>query len=794
MRSLWLTILFLGSISLASAQEDRERYYSPYEHDEPYRPMIESDSSLFYHAIQLPYDLYGEITRYTFNHIATARYGERFSEQAWYLGESSLTYRNYALLRASGLEEEPSNHLTPFTVPEPSFHRIQLHVTGHRYLAGIRYRMHLSHPHSWQSDLYAEGRLGQDLYTYGVYTHSLRFAFRSEKQWNERCQLSFMAAIAPTEEGRASNTTQEAYNLTGSNYYNPSWGFYQGEVRSARIRRELLPMAAVTLKSRIGSESELNFIALVEGGTRRQGALGWFDAITPLPDNYRKLPSYFEQEKIANEVAKHWQANESRYTQIDWEELCAENRLSDQGAHYVEQERVERLTRLQLCIGGRSHIGSSLQLDYAIWGRMEQTRNYLQLKDLLEAAYLLDIDYYLIDDDTYSNSFENDLRHPQRKIYEGDRFGYDYALKIGRLGARASLLWHHDRWSLDLHLGIEEAQIHRKGFYEKELFAGTASLGPSKKILLSPYHCSLRAGYAFTPRHLLGIHLFSEGRLPEAENLFLQTQYNNRTILDPCLEEHYGADLIWRSSGAKITWSATLFTRWRQNGIRVEHLYDDIAALYTDRVTTRIASRYIGLEAAATWYLSSHWRLHLAASAMEARYTQNPLVTLYSDRDNTLLCDHSESLLKGSHPGNTPQLYALVGLHYFGKQWGIRMEGSWVGGRYAQPDFMRRTTRISMEVGDTARFDALRAQEHLKDLLRVDLSLWKNFRLSHSSRLTLSLSIDNLLNDDRAPYAAYEQGRIRRLRSGTEYLYQPMENRLSYAAPRTLYLSATLRF
>ena len=54
------------------------------------------------------------------------------------------------------------------------------------------------------------------------------------------------------------------------------------------------------------------------------------------------------------------------------------------------------------------------------------------MRDLLGARYLTDIDRYLIDDDTYSNLLQNDLRHPDREIREGDRFGYDYALLMRR--------------------------------------------------------------------------------------------------------------------------------------------------------------------------------------------------------------------------------------------------------------------------------------------------------------------------------------------------------------------------
>lgn len=778
---------------LLNAQEQEADAYYPYEHDEPYRPMIESDTSLFYRAIQLPRDLYDEVTRYSFLHIATARRGERFAERCWRLGGEELSYRNFSLLRSCGLKELSNEELSPFLDPEPSFHRLQLHFSGHRYLLGLRYRMGEVSPHNWQLGLYAEGRLGRDLYTQGIYTRTLRLALRAEREWSRGLRLSLLAALAPTEEGRASSTTQEAYDLIGSSYYNPAWGFWEGKARSSRIRREWLPLLSASLDSPIGKESRIALTLLAEGGTRRLGSLGWFDSATPQPDNYRQLPSYYEEGPQQEAVEARWRAHDARYTQIDWAELYAENRLSEEGARYVEQERVERLSRLGIGIEGESRVGRALTLHYGLQGSWKRSRNYLFLKDLLGADYLLDIDYYLIDDNTYRNSLENDLRNPQRRVKEGERFGYDYALQSRRLGAWGSIAWHTDRWHLDASLRVEEVKIHRRGFYEKELFPEDGSYGSSRAIHLAPWRAGMTLGYAFTPRHYLGLRGEAEGRDPEAENLFLQSQYNNRTIESPRLEEHYRAELFWRSNGRKVNWSATLFLHLKRHGIEVSHLYDDLSGLYTDRVSEGIGERYWGVEASAICYLSYRWRLHLAATAMEARYVENPLITLYSDRDNTLISHRAESYLGNCRPGGVPQLQGLVGISYFGGSWGIRLEATYAGGRYATPDLMRRTERALTAAGSQEGAAAMMSQEQLKDCFRGDLSAWKSFLLGEH-RLTLSLSIDNLLGDDRTPYAAYEQGRIRRLYTADGYTYRPFDNRLSYSAPRTIYLSASFRF
>lgn len=96
---------------------------------------------------------------------------------------------------------------------------------------------------------------------------------------------------------------------------------------------------------------------------------------------------------------------------------------------------------------------------------------------LLGADHITDIDQYLVDDDTYGNLLQNDLRHPGRTVREGDRFGYDYALSTREATVRLSAEYRSDRLRADVALALGDAVVLRRGYYEKELFPGTQSLG-----------------------------------------------------------------------------------------------------------------------------------------------------------------------------------------------------------------------------------------------------------------------------------------------------------------------------
>ena len=159
-----------------------------------------------------------------------------------------------------------------------------------------------------------------------------------------------------------------------------------------------------------------------------------------------------------------------------------------------------------------------------------------QMRDLLGAEYITDIDQYLVDDDTYSNLLQNDLRRPGRTIRKGGRFGYDYALTTRRADARLHAEYRSDRFRADLVLSLGAAAVCRRGYYEKELFPGAQSYGRSRRVRFTPYILRATAGWAFSPRSYLEASAAAEAVLPDAADLFLPAavqQPRHRRSLSP---------------------------------------------------------------------------------------------------------------------------------------------------------------------------------------------------------------------------------------------------------------------
>ena len=444
----------------------------------------------------------------------------------------------------------------------------------------------------------------------GVFTNALTASLRAAKRFGDDHNLSLTLIVPPSVRGTRLSSAEEAFRLTGDRLYNPAWGFQHGKVRNSRVRREFVPLAVVSYRVPVSQSTSLAADFAAEYGMRKYSALGWYDARTPMPDNYRYLPGYTGD----RETEQAWRAGDARYTQIDWDEMIAQNRMAAGHAVYALEDRTERLGDLNFSALFTTALDARLTLRYGLVLRHARSRNYKQMRDLLGAEYITDIDQYLVDDDTYSNLLQNDLRRPGRTIRKGGRFGYDYALTTRRADARLHAEYRSDRFRADLVLSLGAAAVCRRGYYEKELFPGAQSYGRSRRVRFTPYTLKATAGWAFSPRSYLEASAAAEAVLPDAADLFYQPQYNNRVIDDPCPERRYAAEINYSRTGETLTLRFSAYLLAMFDGVETRRYYDDMAGVFCDMAATRIGRMACGVEAAADLRLAYRWSLSLAAS------------------------------------------------------------------------------------------------------------------------------------------------------------------------------------
>ena len=802
---------------VVAAQTPEEEYHvSKYFTDE-FRPMIEADSSIFYRPQPIDGDSFGQVAEYDLGFVAFARRGVAYREHSLTLDGVPLQSGVQTILSRLGLVRRiyismPNSAVlgdcgrggvslfrTDFAEPY-GVRSVGLNVATRGYNGGVRAAVNESLGRGWTLAATLSGRTGRDLHVEGVYTNSLDLGFSLAKRWNGRHKLALTALFAPSERGLRSASSQEAFTLTGDNYYNPSWGLQAGKMRNANVRRTMLPAVVASYDARLGEHTELTLSFGVEAGVRSYSSLTWFDAQTPMPDNYRYMPSYYASTDVADEVADVWRNRDPRYTQIDWDELCEINRLGGGHAVYAVEDRVERISDIHLRTMGKSRVGNAVTVRYGVLYSNERSRNYKQMSDLLGGDYVTDIDYFLVDDRSYSNMLQNDMRNPNRRIVEGDRYGYDYALVRSSLSGNGGLEWRADRWIVDCGVSVGNSRIYRQGYYEKELFAGSGSFGRSRTTDFMPYTARAAIGYIISPKQQIDLSAGVCSVAPDGEDLYLQSRYNNRIIDNPRASTEISAELRYRWHSKIFDVDATLFASRLDGGVRVAHYYDDLASTYSDMVVSDISLLRAGVELVATARFAQYWSASLAAVAGYYGYAKDASVSLYADSDNTLLCDRAVARMGGVRLGNAPQVALSGDVGDSNRGWGARLTANYAGLRYVEAEPMRRTDRVSRQGSVSEEiFRRFTEQERLPDAVSVDMAAWKSFRLRGKradsySRLIVSLSVKNLLGNENMVYSGRESLRIYRKSIAGDYLYEPFPTRYTYAYPRTYYLSVTYRF
>lgn len=673
---------------------------------------------------------------------------------------------------------------------------LRVDLSGRNYLLGITYRgvynipkkgLHLKE--GWSIMTSARTRTGRDIYVDGVYTNALNLALGAS--YNDRnTNLEIAVSLPCSERGLRQASTQEAYTLTHNRLYNPTWGIQSGKIRNARVAKTLRPELVALWRRKITAVSTLTIATNLYYEHYGTSTLTWFNSPTPIPDNYKYLPSYYSDSEDRRTVEEVWLANDLRYTQIDWESLYHTNSLTQDGhAIYAISSRRSNTLHSTINIGLNSQI-KDVNFEYGIELHANRERCFRVIDDMLGARHIVDHDYYIEDDATYSHLSENNLRNPDNIISEGDKYSYDY--HIARLGAK---LYGTAKWNtagVDFIVGANMMVDHayRRGYFEKELFPISASYGRSMGMTLVPATLSTSASYSLN-RHTMTAAVMLRGESPKSGDIFLQPEYNNRLIDNPAISTAIASELIYAYTTQRVRLQAKLFIASTAQEVNVLRYYDDLAREYVDAVVRGIGRLHYGVEFDSNIRWSKYFSSDFAITIAQYRYRSNPYITAYADDDNGLIYTTTAEM-KGCYTG-APQLtmYGDVTFRYNG--WMARASANFWGLNHATPSPIRRTLRIVSYAASAEEAEALIYQEQLPNVATLNLDLAKRIKFSNKTSLNIQLSARNILGSN-VVYSSKEDNRVSIRKVGNRTNVAPFANRMLYAYPFLFSLSASLWF
>lgn len=647
----------------------------------------------------------------------------------------------------------------------------------------------------------------------GINYNSLSYFLSAEKVFNERHSLSFATWGSPTERGQQMASTEEAYYLANSHYYNPNWGYQNGEKRNSRIVRQFEPSAVLSWDFKIDDTKKLTTSAGFKYSNYGKSALGWNgNAADPRPDYYKNMPSNVfdvwnevptnEQLQQFNALTDLWKNNKA-FRQVDWDAMYLANKnanaLGKEALYYVEERHND-----QIAFNFNSVFNHQWndRNSYVAGISFNTTKgmHYKKMKDLLGANLYIDVDKFAVrDHGANSTMAQNDLMNPNRRIGEGDKFGYDYNIFVNKENAWVRYQGNNGG-SLHYFLGgqIGSTQIFRDGLMRNGR-APQKSLGSSGTAKFLEGGVKAGLNWAINGNHSFSLNAGYEERAPLAYNAFIAPRIKNDFVKDLKTERIFGGDLTYHFNTPWVMGRITGYYTRFQNQVEMDAFYNDSEARFTYLSMNNVEKEHWGVEAAATFKLTSNLSLTALATWSDMQYMNNPNAVMTYESESESSADRVYA--KGMHGNGTPLSAYSLGLDYSINGWFFNLTGNYYHRVYIDFSSYRRLESVLQQVGGIGvdgngnKVVNVPSQERFDGGFMLDASIGKFIRLRNGKSLSLNLNLTNITNNTDLRTGGFEQNRGDLKQDGTERSYKFSKNsKYFYAFPFNAFLNIGYRF
>ncbi len=670
-------------------------------------------------------------------------------------------------------------------------------------------------PNGWSLGLSLSRRFGNGLHSYarGVHYDAWGYMLALEKRLGDYNSLGLIAFGAPTKRGVASGSTQEAYDLAGSNFYNPNMGRQGGEWRNAREKSNHEPVIQLTHYFKMPNQKfKLNTSLSYRFGYNIYSALNWYNAPDPRPDYYRNLPSYFtdmapagkEDPQTAGLYAELWKTDpNTRY--INWDRLYAINRQNSAPLYNSKGELLANGNRALYMIDLRHTDqkefagATSLNWELTDWLRLNgglnyrhnETHYYSEVGDLLGANYVYDIDKFAERDfGGTPDKYQMDLNNPDHIAVQGDKFGNNYKAYTERYQSWLNLKYKFSHIDAYTAFSFTQTNVYRKGLQRRGLFPKN-SYGKSDELRFLDFGVKAGLTYKINGRHYIVLNAGYVEQAPNFRNIFISPRTRNTHVGNIKSERLMSVDL---SYAVRLPWlrgQVTLFASQVKDKSKTMSFYDDAAAAFSNYSLTGIATRNIGAELGFEAKLTPTLSLNTALAFGQYQYDSNPDFIQTIDNSEKILA-HDKVYWKGLQASGTPQTAASVGMTYRAPWYG--MFG--FNANYFDRNYISMNPTLRTELGRATFDDKVINPEKLKGGFTLDLFLGYSYRITHGKYIRFNLSINNVLNNKNLHSGGYEQLRVRTQRddNGNTQLYKPFASKYFYSYGTTYFFNTSFQF
>lgn len=685
--------------------------------------------------------------------------------------------------------------------------------------------------HGWAFSASIIGRYAPEGVIKGTFYNSLGYSLSLQKVFNDKHSINLTTWGAPTQRATNTAATQEAYDLAGTNLYNPSWGYLDGKKKSSKIVESFDPAALVNWiwKPRMGTT--VNTGVGFRHSAYSSSALNWYQSADPRPDYYRYLPSYYnpanpwsgnyledgENDPLwdtyeANyQYYRHlWQSDESM-RQIDWDAIYRTNLLNRTNydrnpelvgqSSYILENRHSNFSSWMFNSYVDHRINDFMTLQGGVSFNYTDGHYFKTVRNLLGGEFWRDIDNFSERDFPGNPEIlQNNLNDPNRRVKEGDKFGYDYHIRTITAKAWLQNQISTRRWNVNYGLEVSYTNFMRHG----EMRNGRApenSYGPGKRHTFDNAAFKAGATYKINGRNYIVAHASYGTRAPMPDQAYVSPRVKDTAIQGLKSERFLSADIayVWNYNRFRGSVGGFITEMW--NGIKRTGFYDYQLNTFMNYSMSGMHTQYRGIELGMSYKILPSLTASAAATIASYKYKNDPLgVRSYengSQEDVT-----RRVYLKNYHIGGTPQQAYNVSLNYAApKNWFFELSANWMGDAYVDlapsrheemPDLytvVKPAPGQSYEEAIKEKISEITTQEKLKDAFVLNLSIGKLIYTKWGS-LNFNLSVNNLLNNRNIQTGGYQEGKF----DYTTYDVSKFPNKYYYAQGIRVFFNFGIRF
>lgn len=641
----------------------------------------------------------------------------------------------------------------------------------------------------------ASRRWAEEGYIAGTFYDQWAYFLAVERKFNNKHSLAFTGFSSPSRRGMQAGAVQEAYDLLDNNYYNPNWGFQEGEKRNSKVKSQDKPTFILshyfTPNRKINITTSLGFMIGSEGRT----SLNWYDAADPRPDYYRYLPNYQTDQTIRDIITNDWKTNPT-ISQINWDEIYQVNYLNSlegKQAKYIIEERRDDNKQLSFSSLLKYYLNDDIKITTGIEFRKYTGYHYKTLTDMLDGTgnlFWVDIDQFAERDFAGNDSIiQNDLNNPYKVIKEGDRFGYDY-----NINNNYGLLWGQIDFNFDkfdIYFGAKGTytQFWRDGNM-KNGRAPENSYGESEKLSFTNYGIKGGVTYKITGRHYIVGNATLMTNPPTSRNSYISPRIKATVLPNLESETITAGDINYVARFPGFKARITAYQTYISNQMTVNSFYHDEFRTYVNYIMQGVDKSHQGLEIGADYKLTSTISLNAVAAYGDHRYISRPNATI--SFENGSAPDTSKTVyIKNFYVTGTPQTAGSFGIKYFHpKYWFFNANINYFGKSYLNFNPERRTERAIANLGEgDSLITVITEPMLLNDGFTLDASIGKSLKID-KYYINFNFSVSNILNNTELITGGFEQMRFDFVNKNVDK-FPP---KYYYGRGRTFYFNVSFRF